>query len=80
MNNGLIGMLGRPDLGPSYNGMMVSSDGTASPVVMGGSTPMFQASGSVSGDVTVGQMSAGVLAVGVIALMLFYGWTRGSQK
>ena len=80
MNNGLAGMLGRPDLGPSYNGVMVSSDGTASPVSFGGAAGMFQASGSVSGDVGVGQMSAGLLAAGVISIMLFYVWTRGSQK
>ena len=80
MNSGLGNMLGRPELSPGYGGIMVSSDGTASPVQIGGT--MFQASGSntISGDVSVGQMSAGMLMAGVLVLILFYGWTRSAQK
>ena len=81
MNNGLSNMLGRPELAPSYGGVVVSSDGTATPAAMVGGA-MFSGSvnNSFSGDVAVGQMSAGLLAVGVVALMIFYAWTRGIQK
>ena len=78
MNSGLGNMLGRPELAPGYGAVMVSSDGTASPVQIGGT--MFQASASTGGDVSVGQMSAGMMMAGVVALVLFYVWTRGSQK
>jgi len=80
MNTFLGNMLGRAELAPGYNAVMVSSDGTASPAMVGGA--MFTGSGNVSAgaDVAVGQLSAGLLAGGVIALILFYAWTRGTQK
>jgi hypothetical protein len=82
MNNGLANMLGRPELSPSYGAVMVSSDGTATPVANGGSAGMFSASASntLAGDVSIGQTALGLVAAGIVALSLLYLWTRGAQR
>jgi hypothetical protein len=80
MNSGLSNMLGRPELAPGFNAVTVSSDGTASPAMIGGA--MFQGSvnNSVSGDVSIGQTAIGLLIGGILALGLRYAGTRGAQK
>jgi hypothetical protein len=82
MNSGLANMLGRPELSPTYGAVVVTSDGSAMPVVSGGSSGMFQASASntLSGDVSVGQTALGLVAAGIVALGLLYLWTRGAQR
>jgi hypothetical protein len=74
-------MLGRPDLAPGYGAVMVSSDGTSSPVQQIGGT-MFSGNvnSSIGGDVAVGQLSLGMMVAGILVLGAFYLWTRGSQK
>lgn len=37
-------------------------------------------SNTISGDVSVGQLSLGMMCAGILVLGLFYVWTRGSQK
>lgn len=64
-------MLGRPDLNP-YN-MSPSTD------MMGQGQPLgFEAPLSIEASAS-GRLSAGILALGVLALVVFYVWTRGYQ-
>lgn len=72
----LASMLGRPDLAPGYGVYAVDTSG--GPPSAG--APMFQANSNVSGSVSVGQLSLGMIAAGVVGLMIFYAWTRGVQK
>jgi hypothetical protein len=81
MNSGLSNMLGRPELAPQFGGVVIASDGTATPAAMVGGA-MFQGgvSNTFSGDVAVGQLSAGLLLMITIGLLLTYAWTRGIQR
>ena len=84
-NNGIAGMLGRPDLASSYGTYM------AAPVAQGTTGSMGQVptsggafmggnlSTSVSGNVAAGQLSLGLVAAMVVGLMLAYMWTHGHQ-
>lgn len=80
-NNGIAGMLGRPDLMSSYGAYMAAPvAGTAGQVpASGGSFVGANLSSSVSGNVATGQLSLGMVATIVIFMMLFYWWTRQHQ-
>jgi hypothetical protein len=74
-------MLGRPDLAPGYNAVIVRSDGTSEPAQVGG-TPLISGSFNtgVSGQVGVGQVGLGLVATGIVVLFAWYAFTRSVQK
>lgn len=41
---------------------------------------MIQGNYSVSAGAQVGQISLGLVAAGILGLMLFYMWTKGIQR
>jgi len=86
MNNGIAGMLGRPDLASSYgvyaaapaagNGAVGSMGQTP---ISGGAMISGNLTSSIGGDVATGQLSLGMVAALIVVMFLLYFWTRGHQ-
>lgn len=75
-------LLGRPDLASNFNVATVTPAGTS--YSQGGRMqpavgPAASYSAGVSGDVSLGQTSLGIVAAMIVGLGLFYVWTRGRQ-
>jgi hypothetical protein len=70
MNPSLAAMIGRTDLVAMPGGGTMASASSA---------PTGSFSTSVSGDVSLGQTSLGMIAGMIVVLTLFYVWTRGRQ-
>jgi hypothetical protein len=86
MNNGIAGMLGRPDLASTYGVYAATPTAGSGAIGSMGQTPLSGAqviSGnlttSVSGGVATGQLSLGMAATLVVVMFLLYFWTRGHQ-
>lgn len=84
-NNGIAGMLGRPDLASSY-GMYMAAPVTTAAVggmgqvpTSGGSFMGGNLSTSISGNVATGQLSLGLVMAMIVAMMLTYWWTHQHQ-
>lgn len=84
-NNGIAGMLGRPDLSSSYGSYMATptsqgSIGSMGQVVAsGGSVLGGNLSTSISGNVATGQLSLGLVMALIVVMFLAYLWTHGHQ-
>jgi hypothetical protein len=84
-NNGIAGMLGRPDLASGYGAYMATPVTTGSVGNMGqvpssgGSFMGGNLTTSVSGNVATGQLSLGLVAAMVVFMILAYMWTHGHQ-
>ena len=86
MNNGIAGMLGRPDLASSYgvySATPVAGSGAVGAMnqtpVSGGSMISGNLTTSIGGNVATGQMSLGMVASLIVVMFLLYFWTRGHQ-
>lgn len=85
-NNGIAGMLGRPDLASGYGYYMATpvsqgSIGSAGQVpISGGSVLGGNLTTSISGNVGTGQLSLGLVAAMIVVMMLAYMWTHGHQR
>jgi hypothetical protein len=86
MNNGIAGMLGRPDLASSY-GVYQAAPAAGSGAVgsmgqipsSGGAMISGSLTNTISGNVGTGQMSLSMVAALVVLMFLLYFWTRGHQ-
>ena len=72
MDSTLASMLGNAPLSSSFLAYPQQTDG--------GNTSVLSGNVSNSASLQVGQISLGVLAVGIIGLTMFYLWTKGVQK
>lgn len=84
-NNGIAGMLGRPDLMSGYGAYMAAPitnatvGGMGQTPASGGSFVGGNLSSSISGNVATGQLSLGLVAALIVFMMLAYMWTHGHQ-
>jgi len=86
MNNGIAGMLGRPDLASSYGTYQatpVAGSGAVGAMnqtpISGGAMISGNLTSSVGGNVATGQISLGMVAALIVVMFLLYMWTRGQQ-
>jgi len=86
MNNGIAGLLGRPDLASSYgvwSAAPVAGSGSVGSMgqtpISGGAMISGNLTSSIGGNVATGQMSLGMVAALIVVMFLLYFWTRGHQ-
>ena len=86
MNNGIAGMLGRPDLASAYgvwSATPVAGNGAVGSMgqtpISGGAMLSGNLTSSVGGNVATGQISLGMVAALIVVMFLLYMWTRGQQ-
>jgi hypothetical protein len=83
-NNGIAGMLGRPDLASSYGVYQAAPTtgfigGMGQVAASGGQMISGNLSTSIGGNVGTGQLSLGMVGALVVLMFLLYWWTKGNQ-
>jgi hypothetical protein len=84
-NNGIAGMLGRPDLASNYgvyqSAPVASAVGQLGQVpISGGQMISGNLTTSVGGNVGTGQLSLGMVASLVVLMFILYMWTHDHQR
>jgi hypothetical protein len=84
-NNGIAGMLGRPDLASNYGvyqaAPVASAVGQLGQVpISGGQMISGNLTTSVGGNVGTGQLSLGMVASLVVLMFILYMWTHDHQR